>query len=336
MSRRNGLRPRGAGSVLARPRRRNAAALVSAIAAAPLLWPASAHAVNYVWTNAGANNTFGNAGNWAPIGVPDDTTDAAIFDGSQPGSDTFTVNFFASTLNDRLHVNLANPGGTGTFNLNGLTYTVDGGGAILPSILVGQGSGASSGWAVTNGTVNAADATIGDGAGSSGGVQVLAGATLNLTRFSRIGSSGSGAMRIADGGDVTSTVRNTWLEITLRPTLRNGLAVADVFQFGNLIAETGDAAGPARVGADDYIATRAGLETGTVAITDPRDHDRDRRVNARDLVIVRSNLGHALAPPSSPVIEATSFRDAIRPPSRSFWRAAGLFPSPLYSGKREG
>jgi hypothetical protein len=98
-----------------------------------------------------------------------------------------------------------------------------------------------------------------------------------------------------------------------------------VFSFGNLVGETGDGGAPLRVDAADVVATRAALPAAGVGIDSPFDHDRDGRVNARDLAAVRANFGRSLAPP--PVAVPSSMRSGVtrdRPTSRPPWDATLL------------
>ena len=111
-------------------------------------------------------------------------------------------------------------------------------------------------------------------------------------------------------------VRNTWLEVTVLPGARTGLARPDVFYFGNLTGETGDApASPAggppvptggRVNALDLSAVKRALNAAAT-ITGRFDFNRDGRVNALDLAAVRSNLNRTLAPLTAPAAAAPVF-----------------------------
>jgi GH43 family beta-xylosidase len=84
-------------------------------------------------------------------------------------------------------------------------------------------------------------------------------------------------------------VRNTWLRVTLQPTPSTALAAADVFSFGNLVGEAGDAdAPPFRVNALDLAAVKRASNT-TAAVTGRYDFNRDGHVNALDLAAVRGN-----------------------------------------------
>jgi len=85
-------------------------------------------------------------------------------------------------------------------------------------------------------------------------------------------------------------IKNQWLQVTVLETSRTGLPAPDVFYFGNLIADTGDAAPGAAATVDtrDLLRTRADRTRRQTAGPDNRsDHNRDARVNAKDLLLVR-------------------------------------------------
>jgi uncharacterized delta-60 repeat protein len=93
-----------------------------------------------------------------------------------------------------------------------------------------------------------------------------------------------------------NTIRNQWLEVTIKANADTRLAVPDVFYFGNLAGETvgSPGAAPFVVNGSDLLATRAARQPGPVAVTSPADHNRDGRVNILDEMIVRANDGRAL------------------------------------------
>jgi hypothetical protein len=95
-------------------------------------------------------------------------------------------------------------------------------------------------------------------------------------------------------------VRNTWLRVTVKANATTGLAAPDVFYFGNLVAETGDASTPTRVSAADMGGTKGHFNT-EASIGSRYDFNRDGTINASDLVAVRSNYGRSLAPLAVPV-----------------------------------
>jgi hypothetical protein len=98
-------------------------------------------------------------------------------------------------------------------------------------------------------------------------------------------------------------IRNTWLRVTIKANANTNLAAPDVFYFGNLVGETGDASTPWRVSAADLGAVKAHLNSDA-AIGSAYDFNRDGVVNALDLGAVRANYGRSLAPPvvSPPVM----------------------------------
>jgi hypothetical protein len=103
----------------------------------------------------------------------------------------------------------------------------------------------------------------------------------------------------ADGSDrvtvllLDDLVKNTWLQVTVLPGERTGLAAPHVFYFGNLVGETGDGTGTFRVGALDLAAVKRALNQ-TVPVTSAVDFDHDGRVTALDLAAARANLNRTL------------------------------------------
>ena len=100
------------------------------------------------------------------------------------------------------------------------------------------------------------------------------------------GAGGSDRVTIvwADGA-----IRNQWLQVTVKANGVTGLAVPDVFYFGNQAGETGDSATDAAVTAADYADTRAMLMASS-AIGGRYDFNRDGRVNTSDVLIVRGAM----------------------------------------------
>jgi hypothetical protein len=97
----------------------------------------------------------------------------------------------------------------------------------------------------------------------------------------------------ADASGTPRAVANGWLEVTVRANARTGLARDDVFQFGNLVGETGPGF---RVNALDLGAAKRALNaTGTLAAT--TDINRDGRTNALDLGLIKRSLNRTLSAP---------------------------------------
>ena len=86
-------------------------------------------------------------------------------------------------------------------------------------------------------------------------------------------------------------IQNTWLEVTLLATEDTGIEAADVFYFGNAIAETGDCPGVTAVDIIDVYMTRFNPQPffDPATIDNVYDFNRDRRVNAIDTLIARNN-----------------------------------------------
>ena len=128
-------------------------------------------------------------------------------------------------------------------------------------------------------------------------------------------------------------VRNTWLRVTVRALPQSGLAADDVFTFGNLVGETGDAATVLGVGTGDVLDTRSRRATGAATINNVYDHNRDGSVNVLDYAAAASNVGRSLTPtpPAAVLTYAGSY--SLRPraqPTRRMVLAAAA-PRHLWS-----
>jgi hypothetical protein len=98
-----------------------------------------------------------------------------------------------------------------------------------------------------------------------------------------------------------NAIRNRWLRVTVKANERTGLARPDVFYFGSLVGETGDAGSPLRVTALDLAAVRRAMGTARVPPDSPLDFVRDRVIDALDLAAVRRNLRGRLLPVTAPL-----------------------------------
>jgi ELWxxDGT repeat protein len=113
------------------------------------------------------------------------------------------------------------------------------------------------------------------------------------------------------------SIKNTWLQVTIKANARTRLAAEDVFFFGNLVGDTGDAAAIA-VNAADLVRTRNAVGL-PASIDSAFDFNRDGVVNAADLVLVRNNVGAALSSPP-PAASRVGFSPImIRPSVRDEW-----------------
>ena len=96
--------------------------------------------------------------------------------------------------------------------------------------------------------------------------------------------------------------KNTWLEVTIpggggHQTTTTGLAIDDVFYFGNAAGDTGNSQADTLVNAADVIAIRDHPrgQQNPAAINDPYDLNRDRSVDAVDLILARDNATSPLS-----------------------------------------
>jgi len=111
--------------------------------------------------------------------------------------------------------------------------------------------------------------------------------------------------------------RNAWLQVTVLPSARTALVAPDVFYFGNLVGETGDAVSPWRVTAADVLAVRRHSSAVAAPVDSRYDINQDGKVNALDVVLVRMNLPRSLRPvtaaPAAAVQASIVFSAAVKP-----------------------
>jgi hypothetical protein len=117
---------------------------------------------------------------------------------------------------------------------------------------------------------------------------------------------------------------NRWLQVTVKANANTGLAAPDVFSFGNLVGDTGSGASALSVNTLDFVAVRRKLFTLS-SIMGRFDFDRDGRVTAADLLLVRANYQRSLPLLGAPAVAACAFApiapaaDRALPASRSFY-----------------
>jgi hypothetical protein len=159
-----------------------------------------------------------------------------------------------------------------------------------------------------NATLSAADFLFrgGTGADPSTWATAPAPSSISVRRGAGVGGSDRVVITFPDGA-----VRNQWLQITVNASAATGLARPDVFYFGNLGGEVGDAAGDAVVGARDLVLTRSYMTRRNLPVSNHYDHNRDGRVDSRDLAIVKANLNRRLASLGAPAPAAVFGTTAI-------------------------
>jgi hypothetical protein len=153
-------------------------------------------------------------------------------------------------------------------------------------------------------------------AGGGAGAGVWADGPAPQSVHVRPGAGVDGSDRItllwADGAIV-----RRWLEVTVLATAATRLAAPDVFYFGSAPGDTGDRPGSAVVDGADVLLTRRAMRGAAPIVTSRFDHDRNGRIDARDLAIVRAAAAQpalGLAGPASvPAAERDTTRGAYRP-----------------------
>ena len=90
----------------------------------------------------------------------------------------------------------------------------------------------------------------------------------------------------------SGVIKNQWLEVQVKATTNTGLAATDVHFWGNRIGDsgTGTPATNFQTSATDQAQVLATVGVGK-PITDLRDFNRDKAVNATDSAIVLANVG---------------------------------------------
>jgi hypothetical protein len=103
-----------------------------------------------------------------------------------------------------------------------------------------------------------------------------------------VGGSDRLTVVFADG-----VIKNQWLQVTVKATDRTGLAAPDVFYFGSLVGDVGDTTAgmtQSRINVLDLAQVKKSLPNNNVFMTSRFDIDRDGKINATDLSVIKSNL----------------------------------------------
>ena len=87
----------------------------------------------------------------------------------------------------------------------------------------------------------------------------------------------------------SGAIRQGWLEVTVKAGGQTGLAVPDIFYFGNVVGET-SRSWPPRVTVTDVLQVRLGMRFGLVPVTNLNDVNRDGIVTTTDALLVRLNV----------------------------------------------
>jgi rhamnogalacturonan endolyase len=124
------------------------------------------------------------------------------------------------------------------------------------------------------------------------------------------GIGGSDRVTIIWDEETGNSIKNQWLQVTVKANTNTGLSAADVFYFGNAVGESGDNSANAVVDSQDEINSRDN-KTGfsAAAITNPYDYNRDGKVNSTDDLIARHNASGSnplqlISPPAGATLSA--------------------------------
>ena len=126
------------------------------------------------------------------------------------------------------------------------------------------------------------------------------------------GTGGSARVKITFPDN---TLQNTWLRVTVVANANTGLAVDDVFYFGNVIGELdfGNTATRLRVNGQDAALILANQSPGanSAGVTNKFDLDRNGRVNGQDYAFLLANQQAAgiVAPITAPSARSLLRRD---------------------------
>ena len=95
----------------------------------------------------------------------------------------------------------------------------------------------------------------------------------------------------------TNPIANAWLQVTVPAGANTGIATDDVFYFGNAVGETGDNSRHALVNAADVITIRDNPRgpSNPAGVDNPFDINRDKSVDATDLILSRNNAASPLS-----------------------------------------
>ena len=166
------------------------------------------------------------------------------------------------------------PGGTATFaNYTSYSRGINGIIVDIPNL---------------TGTPSAADFEFKVGNTEDLSQWITAPAALNFTTRLSSGTNGSGRITITWPDNA---IQKQWLQVTVKATNVTGLAVPDVFYFGNAIGESGDSIANAFVNATDEIRGRNNQRSflNPASVADPYDYNRDAKVDATDHIIARNS-----------------------------------------------
>ena len=160
-------------------------------------------------------------------------------------------------------------------------------------------------FASTPGILTAADFIFRTGNSADPSTWSPAPAPSSIVAFPGMGTGGSHRVLLTWPDDI---IRGTWLEVTVRSTAATGLPSPDVFYFGNLPGETGNAPGLAVADALDRTLVLSNARPAGAGLEDRFDFNRDGAVDAVDAAVPLDFAGALVlldlrTPPGSPAPE---------------------------------
>ena len=167
------------------------------------------------------------------------------------------------------------------------------------------------------GTPTAADFDLRVGNGTDPATWQPAPAPVSVTRRNGAGAGDSDRVVLVFP---SGSIVNEWLQVTMKATAVTGLAAPDVFYYGNLVGETGNAAPGATtmgVNAADVAAVRDQGIIPSVLVTNRYDFNRDGKVNSTDLLLARGNQASATLAVFSPKVAGSASVTGAATPARS-------------------
>ena len=86
-----------------------------------------------------------------------------------------------------------------------------------------------------------------------------------------------------------NAIQNTWLQVILKANANTRLALPAVFYIGHALGDVNGSL-PYRVNNSDLAAIQPFISANPISITDPRDVNKDRKVNNQDLSFVQTKV----------------------------------------------
>ena len=123
------------------------------------------------------------------------------------------------------------------------------------------------------------------------------------------------------------TLKNGWLQITVKATANTGLTIPDVFYFGNAVGETGNQSTSATVTVADVARIRQQANTSNLPVTNLFDINRDQKVTVADVALAQQSANtklYWLVAPAPLLAAAGEIRRRTSDPGLSMSQLQGI------------